>query len=127
VYYLGGNDLGAKLLRQFDDYHHIDIDLYIVINIYRQETDSAEKIIKLIDKIEGMGGFKVTGLIDNSNLLRETTLEDVLAGDAIVKQVSKETGLPVVFSTVWDQLDSEGWNLSGELLKLKLYFRKNWL
>jgi len=127
VYDLGGNDLGAKLLRQFDDYHHIDIDLYIVINIYRQETDSAEKIIKLIDKIEGMGGFKVTGLIDNSNLLRETTLEDVLAGDAIVKQVSKETGLPVVFSTVWDQLDSEGWNLSGELLKLKLYFRKNWL
>ncbi len=127
VYDLGGNDLGAKLMRQFDDYHHIDIDLFIVINIYRQETDSAEKIIKLINKIEGMGGFKVTGLIDNSNLLRETTKEDILAGDDIVRQVSQTTGLPVVFSTVWEKIDQQGMDLAGELLKIKLYFRKNWL
>jgi len=127
VYDLGGNDLGAKLLRQFDDYHHVDIDLFLVINIYRTETDSTEKIINLIDKVEGMGGYKVTGLIDNSNLLRETTTADILAGDRIVKEVSGITKLPVVFSTVWEKIDTTGVDLAGEQLKLKLYFRKNWL
>lgn len=127
VYDLGGNDLGAKLLRQFDDYHHVEIDLFLVINIYRQETDSADKIITLIDKIEGMGGFSVTGLIDNSNLLRETTIADILAGDAIVREVSERTNLPVVYSTVWENIDTNAVDLAGEQLKLKLYFRKNWL
>lgn len=127
IYDLGGNDLGAKLLRQFEDYHDQDIDLFIVINIYRQETDSAEKILKLINKIEGMGGYKVTGLINNSNLLRETTTDDILAGNKIVNEVSKTTGLPVVYTAVWEKIDVSKIDLAGELIKIKLYFRKDWL
>lgn len=126
IYDLGGNDLGAKLLRQFDDYHHVDIDLFLVVNIYRYETATADLILKLINKIEGMGGFKITGLINNSNLLKDTKLADIIAGDNVLKEVSNKTKLPIVFTTVWDQLDIEDLNVSGEILKLNLYFRKNW-
>ena len=127
IYDLGGNDLGAKLLRQFDDYHDRDVDLFIVINIYRQETDSVDKIIQLINKIEGMGGFKVTGLINNSNLLRDTTIEEVKAGDKIIRLVSEKTGLPIIYTTVWENIDMKDVSLAGELLRIKLYFRKSWL
>jgi hypothetical protein len=123
---LGGNDQGAKLLRQFDDYHHIDVDLFIVINIFRYETDTAEKIMRLINKIEGSGGFKVTGLINNSNLLKDTTLEDILKGQDILLEVNQKTGLPIVYTSVWEDIDTTQIDLSGELLKMKLYFRKNW-
>jgi hypothetical protein len=127
IYDLGGNDVGAKLLRQFEDYNDTDIDLYLVINVYREESNTKEKIIQLINKIEGTGGFKVTGLINNSNLLRETTLEDILYGEEIIKQVSKETNLKIVYTAVWENLFADNLVFQGEILKLKLYFRKNWL
>ena len=126
IFDLGGNDQGAKLLRQFDDYHHFDIDLFLVVNIYRYETDSSERIIKLINKIEGMGGFKVTGLINNSNLLKDTTEEEILNGQVILEEVSKKTKLPIVYTTVWENINTDNMDLSGELVKMKLYFRKNW-
>jgi len=127
IYDLGGNDTGAKLLRQFEDYNDRDIDLYIVINVYRTESDSKDKIIDLINKIEGVGGFKVTGLINNSNLLRDTTLEDIAYGEGIIQEVSKETNLPIVYTTVWEEIYADNLVFQGEILKLKLYFRKNWL
>ncbi len=128
IYDLGGNDLGAKLLRQFDDYNSRDVDLFLVVNIYRTETDSVDKIIKLINKIEGMGGFKVTGLINNSNLLRETTMTEIMNGQAIIDEVSRKTSLPVVYTAIWEKLDiADNLIFSGKILKLKLYLRKNWL
>ena len=127
IYDLGGNDLGAKLLRQFDDYKHLEVDLLLVVNVFRIETDSADKIIRLINKIEGMGGFKITGLINNSNLLRETVIDNILLGDGILKEVSEKTNLPIVFTTVWDKIDIDNIPLSGEILKMNLYLRKQWL
>jgi len=127
IYDLGGNDVGAKLLRQFDDYNDMDVDLYLVINVYRTETDSSEKILQLINKIEGMGGFKVTGLINNSNLLRETTLADIEYGEKIILEVAEKKQLPIVYTAVWENIYADNLAFQGEVLKLKLYFRKNWL
>jgi len=127
IYDLGGNDLGAKLLRQFENYRERDVDLFLVINIYRIETSSADKIIQLINQIEGMGGFSVTGLINNSNLLKETTKENILDGQAVIEEVMKKTNLPLVYTTVWDQLEIDTSDLLGEVVKLKLYYRKDWL
>jgi hypothetical protein len=126
IFDLGGNDQGAKLLRQFDDYHHFDTDLFLVVNIFRYETDTDEKILKLINKIEGMGSFKVTGLINNSNLLKDTTLEDILNGQKILEEVSRKSQLPIVFTTVWNDVNTDNINFSGELIKMDLFFRKNW-
>ncbi|MCF7923598.1 MAG: ATP-binding protein [Candidatus Izimaplasma sp.] len=127
IYDLGGNDQGAKLLRQFDDYHDEEYDLLLVVNIFRTETDNAEKIIQLINKIEGISGFKVTGLINNSNLLKDTTLEDVLAGEKVLNIVSELLGLEILYTSIWkDVTNDENLVFSGEALKLNLYFRKNW-
>jgi MinD-like ATPase involved in chromosome partitioning or flagellar assembly len=127
IYDLGGNDVGAKLLRQFEDYSDKDIDLYLVINVYREETSDEEKILTLINKIEGIGGFKVTGLINNSNLLRDTTLEDISYGEEIIKKVSEKSHLPIVYTAVWENIYADNLVFQGEILKLKLYFRMNWL
>ena len=126
IYDLGGNDQGAKLLRQFDDYHDIDYDLLLVINIFRSETNSEARITQLIRRIEGMGGFKVTGLINNSNLLRETTVEDIMQGQEIVEKVSKKLNIPIVLTSYLEDIDDSDLNVSNETLKIKLYFRKNW-
>ena len=128
IYDLGGNDQGAKLLRQFEDYTDHEIELFLVVNIYRQETSNTDLILKLINKIEGMGGFKITGLINNSNFLKETTAKHILEGEKVLKEVSEKIGLPIVYTAIWDQIKlNENLTFSGKILKMKLYFRKNWL
>lgn len=125
IYDLGGNDQGAKLMRQFEDYHDMEYDLFLVVNIFRMETSDSDKIIQLIRRIEGLGGFKVTGLINNTNLLKDTCVEEILAGQAILESVSQKLNIPIVLTSYWDGLKDDV-NVSNETLKIKLYFRKNW-
>ncbi|MGD9605302.1 MAG: ATP-binding protein [Bacilli bacterium] len=128
IFDLGGDGVGAKLMRQFTDFVNKDeADLLFCINVYREETDDALKIIKMINQIEGSSGFKVTGLINNSNFLRETTIDDVLNGQAIIEQVAIKTHLPIVYTGLYEKIDYHQSSLSGEIILLKLYLRKSWL
>ncbi|MGE4321315.1 MAG: ATP-binding protein [Acholeplasmataceae bacterium] len=126
LYDLGGNDLGAKVMRQFEDLDMNEVDFFLVVNIFRPETNSLENILKMINKIEGSSGYKITGLIHNSNLLKETTIEDILEGQKIIHQVYKMTGIEVVFTTLHENLYNKDVRLLGNILKLKTYLTKNW-
>lgn len=125
IYDLGGNDLGAKLLKQFD-FKEEDIDLWMVINIYRPDTNTVEKIIRLIEEIEFSSGKKVTGLINNTNLIQNTTEEIVMEGELLIKEVSKETSIPMVMTVVEEHVPFTNKEFSGTFLPLTLYLRKNW-
>ncbi|MBU1145729.1 MAG: ATP-binding protein [Firmicutes bacterium] len=126
IYDLGGNDLGAKLLRQFDNTNNEEVDNLLIINVFREETSTKEKIIQLIHDIEEASGWKITGLIHNSNLLKETSIDDILYGEQIAKEVVKETGLKVIFSCISDDINLGKNLLIGELLPIKIYLRKKW-
>lgn len=95
---IGGDDLGAKVVARYrnsivkDDY-----EMYFVINTRRPLTDTEEGIESAIREIEESSGIKVTKLVNNTNLLRETTVEDFLEGDAIIRRVSEKLGIPVGF------------------------------
>lgn len=125
---LGGDGVGAKLMHQFSDFlKQEETDLLLCINVYREETENEQKIMKMINQIEGSCGYRVTGLINNSNFLRETVFEDVLKGQMIIKEVSKQTSLPIIYTGIYDQVKHQPSLLMGELILLKLYLRKNWL
>ncbi|MFA6800599.1 MAG: hypothetical protein WCR19_00665 [Acholeplasmataceae bacterium] len=121
IYDLGGNDLGAKVMRQFDDYSQTDFDLYFVINIYRNESNEFTKILKLINQIEGSSGFKITGLINNSNLMRETTYNDILEGEKIVSKISKLTGIPYIFNCIDEKIYDKSMELNNPIFLIHSY------
>lgn len=127
IYDLGGDGVGARLLRQFSDYLDDDIDLLCCINIFREETETVSKILKMINILESSGGVKVTGLINNTNLLRETRIEDIKQGEAVIKAVGEITGLPIVYTAIGNFLDTTGIEFAGEKITLDLYLRKKWL
>lgn len=125
---LGGDPIGARLVRQFsNDIQFDEVDLLLCINIYREKTSTVEGIIQMIHQIEGSGGLRVTGLINNSNFLKETSIEDVLKGQEIVQQVSKKLSLPILYTGIYDKVDYHKSHFVGEVIPLKLYLRKNWL
>jgi hypothetical protein len=126
IFDLGGNDLGAKVMRQFENEDHDAVDLFLVVNVFREETKDEASIIRVIRDIEGASSFKVTGLINNSNLLKETTYEEIYTGEAIVHSVSKKLAIPIVFTSIYEEIYDKEKPVEGETLILKLYFRKSW-
>ena len=100
-----GGDAGAAALGQYKpkllqaQREGADIQLYNVINTNRPMAGTPAKIIRLQGDMERKARWKVTGLINNTNMSYETTAEDLESGYEIVKKTAEETGLPVVYTS----------------------------
>lgn len=125
----GGNDSGARILKQFGKYFSgADSQLLCVLNANRPETDSAEGMINHIRSIETETGLKVDGLINNTHMLAETVPEDVTGGCEICHTVSEETGIPLIWNVCWRQHEEELRSLgTANLYGINLYMRPAWL
>jgi hypothetical protein len=126
LYDLGGDASGALLLRQFEGWIQEPVDLLLCVNVYREETSNTLGIIKMIHSIESTGGLPVTGLINNSNFLRNTTIDEVLYGQQLIEEVSRQTNLPLLYTGLWDHLHGDD-RIHGETIPLALYLRQAWL
>jgi len=103
-----------------------DIDLLYVVNIYRPETDGTEKIIQAIHRLESEAQLKVTGLINNTNLMQHTTVDDILQGEHILQEVGAELQLPIVYTVIEEQHDFDH-PFAGEIIRLQRLVAKKWL
>jgi hypothetical protein len=128
IYDLGGTENGGRVLIQFVDRIKDleNIDLLYVVNIFRPETATTKLIIDAIGKLEGEAQLKVTGLINNTNLMHLTTVDEVLEGERVLKEVSKELGLPIKY-TVIEETHTFDQKFEGELIILERLVAKKWL
>lgn len=127
---LGGNDVGTLVLGRIKPLlDHAEADFFMVVNAYRPHTSTPEGIIEQMENLEYAAGLKVTGFINNTNLVRETTAECLLHGDEVLKEVTKRTGVPVKYvSYVKDVMTEEiPEGLSGELFPMEFNMRKTWM
>jgi hypothetical protein len=98
VFDVGGDDLGAKVLSRYNaEILGDDSEMYFVINTRRPMTLSDMGIEEMIRDIEESSRLKVDWLVNNTNLLGETTPEIIREGGEIIKQVSENLGIPVGF------------------------------
>jgi len=126
---VGGDDVGARVLGRFS--HLIeqgDYEMFCVINANREQTQNANDVIKHIRSIENTSKLKVTGLINNTHLVRETTIEDILKGQDLAKEVSKLTNIPIRYVTCLESLIPQlPAPLDGEIFPINLYMRECWM
>ncbi len=106
---LGGDDRGALALgrlapsmKEEDNY-----DMFAVINMYRPLTDTAESTVEVLKEIEAASGLRFTGLVNNSNLGEETTVQTVLSSFPYAEEISRLLNLPIVMTTVRKDLYEE--------------------
>lgn len=96
---LGGNDAGARVLRQFEKYFQDDgHDLWAVVNFRRYETLTVETARQHVEAIRQELRMPVTGLVNNTHLLRETTPGIVLEGDEKARALSASMGVPLIYT-----------------------------
>ncbi len=127
IYDLAGTKAGAKLMMQYTEHINPDsIDFLLVINIYRMETSDAAKIIALIDELEGSAQLRINGLINNSNLMKETTQEHIEEGEKVLKTVSEKTGIPIAFTFIEEHVKTNH-IFAGRNRTLVRYLAKHWL
>ena len=99
---IGGDDRGALALGRYSPalLEENDYDMLLVVNCYRPLTPDAASVEEVRREIEQAAGLPFTGIVNNSNLGRETTAADVLASVAFAKDVARVTNLPVKLTTV---------------------------
>ncbi|MEG1311814.1 MAG: ATP-binding protein [Romboutsia sp.] len=126
---VGGDDVGARVVGRFSNkIKENEYDMFCVVNANREQTQTYDQVINHIKAIEKSSKLKVTGLINNTHLIRCTTIEDILKGQEVVKEVSKITNIPIKYSTCSETLlDKLPDNLSGEIFPIKLYMREEWM
>lgn len=127
---LGGSSTGTLVLGRIKPLlDHSETDFFMVVNTYRPDTAAPAGIIRQMRDLEYAAGLKVTGFINNTNLVRETTADCLRRGDAILKEVTARTGVPVKYVSYVEALLTEEVpdGLAGELFPMELYMRKTWM
>lgn len=126
---VGGDPAGARAIGRYHAYFKEGkYDLFFVINANRPETQTVERTIYYIREIERVSRAKVTGLINNTHLLKSTTVEDVLGGQKLVEAVSKETNIPVKYVSALRKVTVDlPKDIKGEIFPIDLYMREEWM
>jgi hypothetical protein len=128
VFDVGGDDVGAKAISRYrEEIFEDDYEIFFVINTKRPMTGTPEKIEAIIHEVEDSSRLKVTGLVNNTNLLENTTLEDMIEGHRLIEQVSKKLDIPIAFASGLSNVISK---LKGktdmELLPMKKLIKLPW-
>ena len=133
---VGGNDSGARVLKQFEKhFRREDCELLCVLNANRPETDTVEGMLEHLHSIEIETGLKFHGIINNTHLLRETTAADIVKGYKLCREVSDRLGIPIVWNTcredllddLHDLIKAESIEGLDNIYPIKLYMRPSWL
>ncbi|WP_419726048.1 ATP-binding protein [Terrisporobacter petrolearius] len=126
---VGGDNVGGRVVGRFaEHFKPEDYDMFFVVNANREKTQTAQEVLGFIDAIEASSKLKVTGLVNNTHLLRETTVDDVLKGQEVVREVSKIRNIPIKYVCCLESLiDKLPKDLEGDILPIKLYLREEWM
>ena len=102
---VGGDDAGARVLSALADaFSGKRVHMLQVVNPLRPQTSTVSGCITMRNEIEKAAQLAITGLIGNANLIDETSAEDIYSGYEFVQTVSQESGLPLEFITVSQEL-----------------------
>ena len=136
VFDVGGDAAGAMSLgRYHQDFAALEpgqLEVYDIVNVFRPMSETPEKILKLKEEMESFARLKVTGFVNNSNLLNYASADDIRTGYEVLRKTSEMTGIPVVHTTgrklfidefLADGLDPE---YIGEPIGLETYMHRSW-
>ena len=94
---IGGDPSGARVLARYRRrLGENGSALLCVINRSRPLSDTADKCVDYIRRIETACGMPVTALVNNTHCCHLTEVDDVLSGAAMAREVSEKTDIPIL-------------------------------
>jgi len=131
VFDVGGDDTGATALGRYAPFfqrERANTMVLYVVNVCRPLSQTADDILRLMDRIATKARMKPDALVNNANLQGETTSELLLRGQEVLVEVSQKTGLPIAMitgeMTVLDTLPNE---MKPLCKPIKRYMQPEWM
>ncbi len=123
----GGDDAGVTALGGLHELlEEAGYQMLYVINRYRVLSQTPEEALALLREIETASRLKATGLVNNSHLGVETTLETLLGGLDFAHKTAELTGLPLLYSTAPDFALKPGETLPEGFRQIQRHVKFMW-
>ncbi|MDD2215655.1 MAG: hypothetical protein PHE41_03680, partial [Eubacteriales bacterium] len=110
-----------------------DAEMLCVINANRPDTETVNVAYYHIRRIEDETGLRVNGLVNNTHMLMETWIEDIMKGYWLCSCLSQKLQIPLVFNCCMEEVltrfKEKKTKLPDDLIlyPIKLYMRPSWL
>ena len=106
---VGGDDRGALALGRYAPaiLEEGAYEMLAVINRFRPLTRTPDDTVGVLREIEAACGIPFTGIVNCSNLGRDTTADDLTGSFPYAGEVSRVMGIPVSFSTALPRVAKE--------------------
>lgn len=91
---LAGSFQGLKVLNFFKAQLK-EHEFWVVFNPFREECSTPVKMLKFMEEIKAVSGLKLTGIVHNSHMLRETVPEHILYGQNMAREISEKSKVPI--------------------------------
>ncbi|MCI5815643.1 cobalamin biosynthesis protein CobQ [Ruminococcus sp.] len=108
---VGGDDAGATALGRYAEafaQYGEQLDMLYVINCYRYLTSTPQEALEMLYEIEQASHMKHTGIVNNSNLGSETTAAHIESSLPFARELARQAGLPLLYTTYDDRLSPSG-------------------
>ena len=128
---VGGDPTGSRVLGGLKDAISPNARGLFVVNSSRPFTRTVEDAAKALEAIASASGLPVSGLVANTHMTDQTTVEHVVQGVEFAREVGRRTGIPVVFASAPGDLEPQkeeiGRRIEGlPVLWLRRYLKKPW-
>jgi hypothetical protein len=136
VFDVGGDAAGAMSLgRYHQDFAALpqgSLEVWDIVNVFRPMSENPQRVVKLKEEMEGFARQKVTGFVNNSNLLNLASADDLRRGYEVIRETSDLTGVPVALTTARPEYlaefmaDGRDEKYIGKPLGLNTYMHRSW-
>jgi hypothetical protein len=111
----GGDPDGARILGRFRE--HLEergAEVLFVINRGRMESRGVAETADALREIAAVSRVRISGLVNNTHLMWESSIELIKEGEELVRNLSEKLGLPIAFHSMLRRLAFEAENLFPE-------------
>ncbi len=133
---VGGGESGVRVLGALrDDVLRSGASCFMVVNPFRPDSDSGERIARSVRSLERSARVRFAGIIANPHLGDSTTLRDISVGVGRMMEFGEEAGRPVIAAGVSVHVTTDpdyqkvrgGWRESGlEEIVIEPHMRAEW-
>lgn len=125
---VGGDDRGAYALGRYSEaiLSENDYSAFLVINKYRFLTRDPKDVLQYLKEIEEAAKIKITAIVNNSNLGKETTEKTVVDSVGYANECSRLTGLDIAFTSARRDIAEKLKDIGSPVLPLDMIKYGSW-
>ncbi|CAH2713654.1 hypothetical protein BACCIP111895_00790 [Neobacillus rhizosphaerae] len=125
----GGDKDGATALGQYyHEWKDLNPELLFVLNGNRPYVSSVDGARYTVEQIEKASRLKITGIINNSNIGADTTMNDIQRGYQLSSRLADELDIPFLYTTISAHLkkEAEDFAKNNQVVFIKRYMKLPW-